>query len=156
MTSRRGCQLLGVGRLCESIDSYPRPTTGRLDARYSTSRAVRTDMRAKTTPPRKTISAPSPEKVGDLDHRALGVRPCERLTDVAEPQRRRQRAADNEPVAGDDASQPPNIAVARFPGNQQQKPPNAVVAPGNTSSHARAVLHTQPGRACRRNGSKAR
>ncbi len=41
------------------------------------------------------------------------------------------------------ANQPPNIAVARFPEISSKKPPTAVTAPGNTSSHARAVLHAQ-------------
>ena len=40
------------------------------------------------------------------------------------------------------ASHPPNIAVARFPEISSKKPPNAAVTPGNTSSQARAVLHT--------------
>ena len=38
------------------------------------------------------------------------------------------------------ASQPPNIAVARFPEISSKKPPAAVTAPGKTSSQARAVL----------------
>ena len=43
------------------------------------------------------------------------------------------------------ASQPPNMALARFPAASSSRPPTAAATPGSTSSHPLAVVHVHAG-----------
>src|ERR1700739_1941895 len=45
------------------------------------------------------------------------------------------------------ASQPPNMALARFPETSSSRPPTAVATPGNTSSQPFAGVHVHAGSA---------
>src|ERR1700733_8442341 len=89
------------------------------------------------------MSAPSPEK--------YAISMTARLASVAAtgwPTSPRRKVEDSERPTTNQApaitaSQPPNMAVARFPEISSKNPPAAAVTPGNTSSQARAVLHTQ-------------
>ena len=66
-------------------------------------------------------SARPARRSSDFEHGALGVRRRDRVTDAAEPQRRRQRATDDEPGAGDNGQPAAEHRGGAVPRDQQQK-----------------------------------